>query len=194
VKIGLLNFYDANYAEVGAISAPNKRAYAAKHGYDYLLSHELLDPARPASWNKLRLIQRYIAGFDWLFWNDTDTLILNDQIKLESLTLPLFPLVVGSDDWGINCGNFLVQNTPETAALLEEWWNKDDEIEHPWWEQRALMELLRTRPEWSKRVGIQPERVMNSHLHHYRDEDFLIHFAGFGRDKARLIEIMKAWS
>jgi hypothetical protein len=56
------------------------------------------------------------------------------------------------------------------------------------------MELMRTRPGWPEKVGVQPERVMNSHLNHYQDGDFLIHFAGFGRHLPSLIEIMKAWS
>lgn len=194
MKIGVVNYFDTNYDEVGAISVPNKEAYTKRHGYDYLLSHEAIDPTRPASWNKLRIIMEHIQDYDWLWWNDTDTLIMNPEIKLESLVDPAYPIIVGSDNWGINCGNFFVQNTPSTRDILNEWWNKDDEIEHPWWEQRALMELLRTRPEWSNRVKVLPEAAMNSHLQHYEEGDFLIHFAGFGRNKQGLIDIMKVWA
>jgi hypothetical protein len=194
VRIGVVNFFDAVYAPAGAISVPNKRAYCDRHGYDYLLSHEPLDSTRPASWTKLKLLQRHIDDYDVLFWNDTDTLIMNSEVKIESLLLPEVPLIVGSDDWGINCGNLIVQNTPQIQSILAEWWDKDDELTHPWWEQRALMELIRTRPEWPARVGIQPERVMNAHLNHYQDGDFLIHFAGFGRNLPHLVELMQAWS
>lgn len=195
MEIGIVNFFDANYDDVGAISVPNKQQYAKQHGYDYLLSHEAIDPSRPASWNKLRLMQEHIADYDWLWWNDTDTLIMNMDVRLEDLTNPEFPVIVGSDNWGINCGNFLIQRTPDIEVILSEWWNKDDEIEHPWWEQRALMELMRTKPDtWGKRVGVLPESAMNSHLNHYEEGDFLIHFAGFGRNKQALIDIMKVWA
>lgn len=194
MRIGIVNFFDANYNEVGAISVPNKEAYAKQHGYDYLLSHETLEPSRPASWNKLRLMQKHIQEYDWLWWNDTDTLIMNPERCLEDLTDTNFPVIVGSDDWGINCGNFLIQRAPDIDTILEEWWNKDDEVEHPWWEQRALMELMRISPRWANRVKILPEAAMNSHVDHYREGDFLIHFAGFGRNKQSLIDVMKAWA
>ena len=193
MEIALVNFFDANYDEVGAISVPNKRAYCAQHGYDYILEHEALDPTRPASWNKLKLMQQYIGQYQALFWNDTDTLIMNPAITLESLLLPQKPIIVGSDNWGINCGNFIIQNEPGIDAVLQEWWDKDDDVFHPWWEQKALMNLIATKSEWRDRIGIQPERKMNSHLIHYEDGDFLIHFAGFGRNKQNLIDIMKAW-
>jgi mannan polymerase II complex MNN10 subunit len=194
MKIGIVNYFDANYNDVGAISVPNKEVYAKQHGYDYLLSHETLEPSRPASWNKLRLMQKHISEYDWLWWNDADTLIMNPETKLESLVDPTYPIIVGSDDWGINCGNFFIQNTPQTATILEQWWNKDDEITHPWWEQRALTELMRNNAEWRNRVKVLPEAAMNSHLSHYEEGDFLIHFAGFGNNRNALIDIMNIWA
>jgi hypothetical protein len=94
-KIALLNFFDANYTQVGAISAPNKLEYCMRHNYAYICERIPNDSGRPAAWHKLDMIRRHLPYFDWVFWNDADTLIMNMDKKLEDL----LDLGVPIDSW-----------------------------------------------------------------------------------------------
>jgi hypothetical protein len=192
MRIGFLNYFDDAYSRIGALSVPNKVAYCERHGYDYLLSHEPISPERPASWNKVRLFQKHIKDYDYLFWNDTDTFVMNQELPLEALVDPVYPILVGSDGQ-INCGNILVQNMPGIDAILEEWWNEDGHVTHPLWEQHALSQLMRRDPWWLAHVKEVPQAVMNSYPVNYRPGDFLVHFAGFGRQPAVLEAMMRDW-
>jgi hypothetical protein len=193
MRIGFINYFDAAYHRIGALSVPNKEAYCARHGYDYLLSHETLAPERPAAWNKVRLLQKYIKDYDWLFWNDADTLIANPDRRLEDLVDPNYPFIVGSDG-SLNTGNLLVHNVPEIEGALEEWWNEDGDIFHFLWEQKALAELIERDSWWAAHVQVVPQAVMNAYPVTYQPGDFLVHFAGYGRQPAVLEAMMREWA
>jgi hypothetical protein len=194
MRIALLNFFDANYTPVGAISAPNKLEYCMRHNYAYVCERIPTVTERPAAWHKLDMIRRHLPYFDWVMWNDADTLIMNPEIELEDLLDPAYRIVTGSDDGGINTGNFLVQNSPKTFEMLSEWWRQEDWINHYLWEQKALTELVEDNYHWEQAVKVLPPRAMNSYAINYAPGDFLIHFAGYGsQNRDNLVSMMRDW-
>ncbi|OAY78329.1 hypothetical protein ACMD2_19052 [Ananas comosus] len=60
----------------------NKRGYAARMGYDYVDARGAVDPRRPPSWSKILAVRSLLPSYDWVFWNDADTVITNPNISL----------------------------------------------------------------------------------------------------------------
>ncbi|XP_020083846.1 uncharacterized protein LOC109707154 isoform X2 [Ananas comosus] len=93
----------------------NKRGYAARMGYDYVDARGAVDPRRPPSWSKILAVRSLLPSYDWVFWNDADTVITNPNISLESILLSAIghsdfdaspDLVVTEDFGGINAGAY----------------------------------------------------------------------------------------
>ena len=49
---------------------PNKVSYTKRHGYQFVDASDLLDKSRPPSWSKILAVRKYLADYDWVFWND----------------------------------------------------------------------------------------------------------------------------
>ena len=61
----------------------SKRAYAEKHGYDFITGGEdVWDRSRPIPWSKFNFIRKYIDAYDYIFWSDADAIILNTSLRL----------------------------------------------------------------------------------------------------------------
>nr|CAD1843897.1 unnamed protein product [Ananas comosus var. bracteatus] len=110
----------------------NKRGYAARMGYDYVDARGAVDPRRPPSWSKILAVRSLLPSYDWVFWNDADTVITNPNISLESILLSAIghsdfdaspDLVVTEDFGGINAGVWLVRRSAWSERFLEAWWN-----------------------------------------------------------------------
>jgi hypothetical protein len=143
----------------------NKEKYAKLHGYHLLNGNSEIDPSRPVAWSKILAVKRYLehpppAGpFDYLFYIDMDAVIMNPEIKLESL------ISVGgkdadfimTEDWnGLNTGVWFVKNTLWAKKFLELAWNQSQLVppldphpphgKYPFeYEQRSFHYLLNTR-------------------------------------------------
>jgi hypothetical protein len=194
MTITVLTLWDEHYAEVGAISGPNKRAYAARHGYDFMAESDRLDPARPTAWSKIALLRRQLPHCNWAFWTDADSLIMNGTLALEDLVATEADLILTHDHYGLNTGQFLVRNTAWSADFLAEVYAQIQFVDHPWWEQAALAQVLERQPHSAWHVAYIDQRRLNAYPSNYRPGDFLIHFAGLGRDLPYLLQTMRAWS
>ena len=99
--------------------------------------------------------------YDYLFYIDMDTIIMNADIKLESFidaSERKFDVVVTEDMNGMNTGVFLMRNSAWTLWFLQTAWEQtqlvpkltDDGKALPFrWEQRAFHYLTRSA-EWTK--------------------------------------------
>jgi len=177
--------YTREIAEMGSLSAGVLRAYAARHGYEAVVSPEAVDPSRPAAWGKLLLVERHLAhnpSCEWLLWIDADAVITNAARRLEELIDDADFLV--SDDPSsspINSGVFLARNCPAVLDLLRRAYAKVQYLFHPWWEQLALAEALRESGP-ALRSRVVPRRLFNAFPGEHRAGDFVIHFAGCPRE------------
>lgn len=59
-----------SFEGVMELVTPNKKAYVAKHGYEFIDASVLLDPIRPPSWSKVLAVKEHLPKYDWVFWND----------------------------------------------------------------------------------------------------------------------------
>ena len=194
LKIGIVSLYDKNYKHIGIYSDLNKKKYAAKHKYNLILYHKTLDKMRPTAWSKIRALQLHLNHYDWLMWTDADSLIMNSNIKLESLIDPTYDLIISCQaDGTINTGSFIIKNSNWSRALLKKIYDQTECIHHPWWEQQALIYLLDNYHELYDHIKIVPQRTMNSHPFHaggeYKTGDFIIHmYNGPNMNKQKLMK------
>ena len=127
-----------NFDGLLALTWDNKMNYARKHGYRLFDESDQLDRSRPASWSKIRAVQRLLReeGCDWVFWLDADTVVMNSNKKVEDF-LPIndsssIDILLSPDDGGgYNAGVWLVRNTEWTRTFLQEWWDMKTFVKPP---------------------------------------------------------------
>ncbi|MGD1278257.1 MAG: hypothetical protein ABR964_13675 [Tepidisphaeraceae bacterium] len=174
-------------ADLGRLSFANKQAYCRKYGYGFVGAGDTLDASRPASWSKIILVRECLEHFEWVFWSDADSVIVNDQIPLTRFVQGRTEhFIVGRDFNGINCGQFFLRRSPQTIDFLNRVYAQPDLIYHYWWEQAAIVRLLETG-----KAGIDvcyaPHFAFNCSPENFRDGDFLVHVAG-GGDRLKTLQ------
>lgn len=158
----------------------NKRTYAARMGYDFVDSRDLVDPSRPPSWSKVLAVRSQLPTHDWVFWNDADTVVTNPDISLEDILGSIIgqeasdsspDLVVTEDVNGINAGVFFVRRSKWSENFLNTWWNQTSFVQFgstKSGDNDALKFLIRSQPSHDRRhVRISPMQCLfNSYPWH----------------------------
>ena len=195
VRIATLTAYDANQRDLAAWSSPNKRRYCRHHGYEFIERTDGFDPSRPPSWSKVLFVKEQLPHFDWLFWTDADSLVMNNSMRLERFIEEGCDMVLTHDDFGVgryvvSMGQFLIRNCDWSMRFLDEVWEQKQFLRDRMWEQAAVQHLL-THRDPSDHVCVVTQRRFNSYLHNYRKGDFLLHFAMQEPEAKR--HLMQVW-
>lgn len=184
----------------------SKAAYAARHGYQYREGgKEVWDRTKPIAWSKvpfvLQILQNAPDGA-LIFLSDADVLLTNPDLRLEDHVAPLLDdskdLLMTLDACNnLNSGNMLLRNT----AWQRDFWRRVGEqtelTYHIWWENAAIIKLLKTVPGDSEKIQITEDcRRFNAYLEGIPGRplwvpgDFLVHFAGV-YDLKRMEELQR---
>lgn len=142
MRRAIVSFGSGPFADLLEIARPSFQAFADRYGWKLLKAR----PPKiegPASWLKLPIISKALLSFDQVLWLDADTLIVDDRDDLE---LPegysqAFVEHRTRDGRVPNCGVWLV-GRPMFPVLARLWEMRDRYLNHVWWEQAALCELL----------------------------------------------------
>eukprot|EP01062_Namystynia_karyoxenos_P070345 TRINITY_DN65728_c0_g1_i1.p1 TRINITY_DN65728_c0_g1~~TRINITY_DN65728_c0_g1_i1.p1 ORF type:complete len:448 (+),score=93.01 TRINITY_DN65728_c0_g1_i1:93-1346(+) len=194
----------------GPMSTASKIVYAKRHGYSIRIGgHEMLDDfpmpvprrqfvnkrqfrwqptgehrGRSPHWAKVKMVARWLADFDWVFWVDSDVIIMDLSRTVESM-LPadpekhivwaaepqLDPMIgapVGKFAGYVipNAGIFIVQNTEWSHEYMKEAWHCPGNKNHGWGDQVGFIWTLRgdnpRHVEHKKHVEFVPSRKINS--------------------------------
>jgi hypothetical protein len=159
-----------------------KVEYCKKHGYDFIEDDSKTDYTRHLAWSKIPVILEYLSKYDYLVWMDADTIITNDNLKLEDFITRLLHdkelMYVRSKGW-VNTGVMFIKNTEFMHRFMKASWPFTDKI---CWEQGAIDHLYRINWEGcqSKIVLVPDQTEYNSAWEQWRPNQFLIHFPGCG--------------
>jgi hypothetical protein len=158
-----------------------KQEYCNEHRYDFFCVTESLDPERHCAWSKIKLIQKVLPDYDWVFWTDADSLIMNPKVCLEDLIDDnYFFIICKQCDGQINSGQFLIKNNPVSFQFLNDVYAPELK-DKGGYEQNAVVEVI-DRPAYASNVLILHQRAMNSIIKDgppeslYRPGDFILHF------------------
>lgn len=182
------------YREAVSIGIETKRKWCQTHGYDFILDTVHHTPSKPIAWSKIPMIQRVLPSYDYVFCSDADVIIMNDSVQLEDLIAKYMDKksILLTRDWqDLNTGNLILRNTDEVSSVLGQMDDLTEFTNHPWWEQRAFIELYRTSSQVQDMTCVLDENAheLNAYVLKfpecplpdrckYRTSDLLIHLAG----------------
>lgn len=176
----LVSYNDA-YARMAEYTVEdNIKKYCEMHGYTlWVDTQKDVDNDRSPSWQKIRTSQKILDKFKWVFFLDTDCLIMNSDIKLESIIDDRYSFIIpahGVDPVdtpiksiagpnNVITSQFLVKNSEKGHAILNDLWNLKyhsegidiNKFDYENREVRALIDSLDYRDD----IKIVDEYILN---------------------------------
>ena len=201
-KIALVSVYDSNYKYLYNITHNNKTEYCKKHEYDCIFYNmENKSSNKHVAYNKFLAVLDCLPFYDWVFYNDIDSLIMNQEIRLEDFIDENYDLFVTYDINSLNNGQFLVRNTPRVINFLSRSWVDNSRSgEGGWSDQISFSANLATDGKLLSRTKILDQSSFNSYIpmnmmftdgtnapafkypKPYKNGDFILHFVGMNRE------------
>jgi hypothetical protein len=134
-----------------ALAERSFRPYAQRHGYTLDLRTDLIDTSRPPAWSKVALIRELLARHETVVWLDADTIVVRGDRDIAA-ELPdgrFLGLVEHRVDGRANpnTGVMVIRSGDDARNFFSEVWDSTRFLNHRWWEQAAVMELLGYDPE-----------------------------------------------
>jgi nucleotide-diphospho-sugar transferase len=132
------------------------RRYAKRHDYVLDLHEEVIDRDRPPAWSKVALIRRLLDQYELVLWLDADIVVVrSDRDIADELPADRFMAMVEHTVAGRanpNTGVMVIRASDEARRFFAEVWEQTQYLNHRWWEQAAVMDLLGYDPETGERV------------------------------------------
>jgi hypothetical protein len=138
------------------ITAPALGRYAERFGYELVELRHRLDPARPASWDKVVLLRALAREFDAILWVDADAIVLDAAPDFTAALRPRRFLHMVEHRLANgrvpNAGVLALRGGPLTVRFLDRVWAQRQFVNDRWWENAAILHLLGYR----ERDGLRP--------------------------------------
>jgi hypothetical protein len=136
------------YLDVLELSRITFKRYSEIWEYDYFEFKENLDESRPDAWSKLLAVRGLLDQYDFVLYVDSDAIILDYEFDLEQV-IPKekdFAWVICQTKNGAfypNAGVLGCRSNQKIKNMIELAYEQRDLIFNGWWEQAALMRVLR---------------------------------------------------
>ena len=106
---------DENYKKLSDITYKNNKEYCDLYGYDYISYTKNINDNKPAHWQKYIALKRHIKNYEWVLFLDTDCLIMNHTIELDTLIDENYSMIFE------NMGDRFLGENPEYEKMMD--WN-----------------------------------------------------------------------
>ena len=148
-SICICSSYDNGFAEIGDHTSRTLVAYGKRHGYPVEVVRNVAIDRHPA-WHRLKLIEQlFDRGYDYVLWIDADAYFSRFDVDVGSIINGHADLYLVQHDHPSfrpvavpNTGVMLVRNSTWSRALLNKLWSMVRYLNHPWWENAALIKFL----------------------------------------------------
>jgi galactosyl transferase GMA12/MNN10 family len=201
MKIALLTAFDESFREIADRTVPTMRRYADAFDLEFL-STSPESHGRPAPWSKITCIREVLrSGFDYCFWVDADAMFVRfDENIRDHLAAskdlylcwhgPANSEAYQSVSGHFNTGVTVWRNSSWSLDFLDEIWRQTDFIDHPWWEQAALLNLIGYRSLLGNQQVDDPDLRHVAHIqqlsvnwnvlvgHTIAPDPIIVHFPG----------------
>lgn len=179
------------------VARPSYQSFAKRHGYDYVEGDAAaVSSGRPPSWNKVPLLLGMLEWYAEVLWMDCDEVIV-DGCYDAAQDVPDFAwqgMSIIYEDRGAklgeipSCGTWLVRRP--MVPYLQKMWGMTQYVDHPWWEQAAMHELLGFAPSGKDILPVQrgPTNELREHTWFMGDQWQSIAFWDF-RGTPRIIHV-----
>ena len=164
INLKIITSYDENFKKIGDITFKSISQYSNKFNLRFE-NLKMPSTGRPLSWNKIKLLQEEIkkGENEFIMWIDADAFFHKDAknilYELDSnheifLVNHYCSVHKGSKFKNtiltinrINCGMMIFKVSQFNLDFLEKVWNEDKYINHVWWEQAAIMDIIGLKAE-----------------------------------------------
>jgi len=177
IKFCVLVSYDEGYKRMASYTVEkNIRKYCQLHGYDLHIDYqEKFSNGKPAQWQKIRAARGLLDThkYDWIFYLDTDCLIMNPNIKLESFIDDDCSFIVPkhsikavdtpTSEGNIISSQFFVRNDECGIDILDEIWlaQDNDKVEEFDYEGRQIRMIINDG-KYGTRIKLIEEKRLNT--------------------------------
>ena len=149
----ICSFGEGDHKHFLKLSSATFKDYASRFNYELELHYQRSQNQRPAAWGKIELIKNLLALYDLVLWIDADAIFVNtsggdiaDEIESNK---PIYLVQHRIAREKIpNTGVLMLLKSSISFKLLDDIWNSTQFIEHPWWENAALIYLLGYKIDW----------------------------------------------
>ena len=159
VNLKIVTSHDDNYKDIGNITTKSMHKYADKFNLKFELL-DMPDSGRVQTWNKILQIKNEILKRenDYIMWVDADAFFPNDAENILSVIDNKYEIYLSSHYCSvfkgsnykntilttnrINCGVMIFKVSNFCLEFLEKVWSKKEYINHFWYEQAAIMDLV----------------------------------------------------
>lgn len=139
----LVTFALGDHARLLELSLPRFAEYADRHGYELNTTPPRLI-MRPPSWMKVAVLLDALDRHDEALWIDCDVVLVDQELDLaDEVPDGYWQALVRHhtpDGEVPNAGVWYARQDAREA--LERVWRMDRYLDHVWWEQAALIDLL----------------------------------------------------
>lgn len=144
----LLTAASGPHVELLSIALSPLHAYARRHSWSLRVVVGEVPADRPAAWAKVPLIREALQEADVVCWLDSDAIVVDLSTDILDEAEP------GKDLYLVrHFGADPPHETPNTGVMmwragewadrmLERVWSSEHLVDHPWWENAALLEIL----------------------------------------------------
>lgn len=182
-EICVLVSYDSNYASMAEITVQNNiKRYCELHGYNLVIDEQKeIDNDRSPQWQKIKTSINLLKNnsFKWLLFLDTDCLIMNPNIKLESLLDDNYSFIVPQQSvkaednpitniegiYNVITSQFLVKNDEFGLSILEEIWSTKgwpDEMSLDTFDyENRQVRIIINNSQFKDKIKIIDEKLLN---------------------------------
>lgn len=187
LNIAMLTAFNQEQQSLAEWSIPNKQQYCARHGYRLIVCDKGFDASRPPAWSKIKFLKEHLNSYEWVFWSDVDSLVMNGEFRLEEFIDEAYDLIISQEDLGVgvynlNSGQMFFKNSPWSNRFLNEIYAQTQFLNDRLWENRALLHLWE-REDLSAHIQVVTQRRFNSYLQNYQTGDFMLHFPDLPNEK-----------
>jgi len=195
------------------------------HGYDLHIDYqEKFSNGKPAQWQKIRAARELLETnkYDWVFYLDTDCIIMNPDIKLESFIDDDCSFIVPrhsieavdtpTSEGNIISSQFFVKNDEFGKAILDEIWlaEGNDKVNQFDYEGRQIRILI-NNGKYKNRIKLVEEKRLNRFWYFnnpfmvfkfkginenvWQKGDFIVHVTGYETEsRVRLLSDLNYFS
>lgn len=191
-----------SYSELAKITMPSYEEYCKIHGYDFKVKNQNVLPGRLIGWSRFEFFLENIDNYDYMFYVETDSMLMNQTIRLENLIDDNYEMIVSKtsrkDTIDLNTGSTLIKSSDWTRRLFTRLYNNQEYKTHQFVDQQLLSDIINNEEEVRKKCKIVPLRFFNSFSHkwhldsNFQIGDFICHAAGSSNDyRMKLFRYLK---
>ena len=171
----------AKIAELSAITQPNQKGYAAKHGYEWVCEEFDYEHFNDNIIAELQSWRSLLEKNDTVMWVGADVMFTNWNLPIEFVDVGS-PMLMAREEtswWPINNDVMIFNNAPETFDFIDRMIKDFDIWKHyPWRMQTHTWNLIQEE-EWANdSIYIVSAKEMNQHPSRWQLGDWIIHFYG----------------